>query len=223
MARPGSSSILPAMLHHLALALALAAVAVPHPHYPKAIKLHGAAGMLTVTYFTVDFNQVRLDEAKPGFDWHLGYAELATAVDLACGDVTVAKGAYKLNTRRGEGADTWSAVLVPKRLWTAQIANRRAARAGEAAVEEAKAALEVVEAELKTAGVPAEIVLPLAPFTAAEAEHLTLMGVHYGYATVERGSEQPAGGMECGVKISFGGLHRELKLVEAFAAADKDK
>lgn len=204
------------------LAAAMAAVAVPsHPHNPKAIKLHGAAGLVTVLYFTVEFNPDRLTDLKPGFDWHLGYAELNTEVDLMCGEVKVPKGTYKLNTRRGEAADVWTSVLVPSRLWKARGAVRQAARRGAEAETEAKAALEVVEAELKASGAAHEYELPFTEFAAAKAEHLEIVGIHSGYDTTARGSDAPAAGMQCSVRVSFGDLHHELKLTEVFVAKGK--
>jgi hypothetical protein len=200
---------------------AAAAVPSPHPHDPKAVKLQGAGGMVTVLYFTVQFNATHLTELKPGFDWHLGFAELNAAVDLRCGDARIAKGVYKLNARRGSSAGDWNAVLVPSRLWSARRAVARAQRVGGDAETEAKAALEMVESELRESGAPAETVLPLSEFQDTNAEHLAVVGLHYGYATTERGSDQPASGMECGIRVSFGDLHRELKLTEVFAADGK--
>lgn len=211
------------MFAQLAAVLSLvAALAAPrHPHNPKVVKLQGAAGAVTVLYFTVEFNPARLTALEPGFDWHLGYAELQTEVDLACGDTRIGKGAYKLNARRGASAEDWTAVLVPASLWKARNAVRQAARLGEDKQQEAKAALAAAEADLKARGAPTETVLPLAKVDAGKSEHLELFGVHYGFDAVARGSEQPAGGMQCGVRIGFGDLHRELKLSENFKAAGK--
>ena len=203
------------------LAVAAAAAFAPHPHHPKAVKLQGAQGMVTLTYFTVDFNPAHLAELKPGFDWHIGYANLNTAVDLKCGDVSVGKGEYKLNVRRGETPDTWTGVLVPLSLARARQAVRAAARKGAEAEQEARAALDALLADMKQKNLPTELSLPIAKFDAAKADHLACYGIHYGYDAVERGSDKPAGGAELGFRVSFGDLHREVKFNEVFAAPAK--
>lgn len=203
------------------LALLVAAVYPPHPHHPKAVKLQGAQGMVTLTYFTVEFNPTHISELKPGFDWHIGFAQLNSAVDLKCGDVAIGKGDYKLNVRRGADADSWQAVLVPMTLARAQQAVRSAARKGPEQEKEAKAALELLQADMKQKGVVFETLLPVSKFDAAKADHLACYGIHYGYDAAERGSDKPAGGAELGFRVSFGDLHREVKFTEVFAATAK--
>jgi len=210
------------MFAQLAVCLVTAAMAVIyHPHHPRALKLQGAGGAVEVLYFTVEFNRERLEGLKPGFDWHLGFAELNTAVDLTCGDARIVHGRYKLNVRRGQNADDWSAVLVPSELWRAQAAVRRAQRSGEEAQKTAAAELEAVRTELQASGKSAEMALPLAKVTADRSSHLELSGIHHGYDTAERGSSQPAGGMRCAIRLGFGDLHRELELSEVFAREAK--
>lgn len=204
------------------VALAALALAVPyHPHNPKALKLHGAKGMVTVTYFTVPYNAEHLTALKPGFDWHLGYATLETQVELTCGEQKVAPAKYKLNVRRGADADAWTAVLVPNDLARAASALQRARRQGDAAVAEAQAKLDALKASLAEQGVASETVLALGAFEAKADEHLTLTGIHHGYDAVARFSEEPAGGMHCSLRFSFGDLHRDLDLREVFAVPAK--
>ncbi len=212
------------LLHTLVTSLLAAALAlaVPyHPHVPKALKLQGAKGTVTVTYFTVPFNADHLNELKPGFDWHLGYATLETQVELTCGEGKVAPAKYKLNVRRGDDANAWSAVLVPADLARAQTAVRGARRRGDDAVKQAQAQLDALVATLKEKGIAQETVLPLTTFEAKTDEHLTLYAIQHGYEAVTRGSEDPAGGMHCSLRFSFGDLHRDLDLHEVFAAPAK--
>ncbi len=204
------------------VALAALALAVPyHPHNPKALKLHGAKGMVTVTYFTVPFNAEHLTALKPGFDWHLGYATLETQVELICGEQKVAPAKYKLNVRRGADKDAWTAVLVPADLARAEGAVQRARRQGDDAVKEAQGKLDVLKASLQEKGIANETVLALTSFEAKADEHLTLVGIHHGYDAVARFSEEPAGGMHCSLRFSFGDLHRDLDLREVFDAPAK--
>jgi hypothetical protein len=199
------------------LAAALAWTA--HPHHPRALKLQGAQGVVSVVYFTIEHQADQLAGLKPGFDWHAGQAELRTQVLLQCKGVAIPAGDYKLNARRGQAHDAWDAVLVPMQLARAKAGVRRAARSGPEAEAEAAAALEAVTADLKAKNVPVEIVLALEAFTAPKADHLHFSAVHLGYDAVEQGSDKPAGGMECAVRVSFGDLHRELRLAEVFAGA----
>ncbi len=146
---------------------------------------------------------------------------LETQVDLTCGEQKVATGKYKLNVRRGDDKDAWSVVLVPHELTRAESGVRSARRNGEDAVTEAQAALETVRADLKAKGTASETVLTIAKFEAGNAEHLGVIGIHHGYDTVQRGSEEPASGMHCSLRVSFGDLHRELDLHEVFTPPAK--
>ena len=167
------------------------------------------------------YNPDHLASLKPGFDWHLGFATFETQVELTCGEQKVATGKYKLNVRRGDDKDAWSVVLVPFELTRAENGVRSARRNGEDAVKEAQAALEAVRADLKAKGTASETVLTITKFEAGNAEHLGMIGIHHGYDTVQRFSEEPASGMHCSLRVSFGDLHRELDLHEVFTPPTK--
>ena len=171
----------------LLLALALSVGSPVHPHNPKAIVLQGAAGKVTVTYFTVPFNEERLKDLKPGFVWHLGRAALETDVPLKSGDETISAGKYRINIVRGDSADDWSIQL------------ESSARAVEAA-----------------AGQNDKIALATEPFKMVHDEHLSIIALSSGYATVKRGSTEPTDGMEIVLRLSFGDLHRQLPLKEVY-------
>ena len=194
-----------------------------HPHVPKAIVIGGAAGKVTVTYFTVPFNAEHLKDLKDGFVWHLGFAGLDTEVALQAGSTKIPKGRYGMTVKYAAGANggegTWSARLVDASL--AQANNRlRRARSDEDKAAAEKAIADA-KAKLKEAGLPEEILLPLAKFEGKHDEHLTMRVEHGGYTTVERGKLDPAGGAEFTLRFSFGDLHRQLALQESFATPAK--
>lgn len=157
-----------------------------HPHLPKAIVVGGAGGKATVYYFTVPYNPERLKGLQPGFQWHLGRAQLVTEVPLRVGDATVAAGKYKCDVRRGDTGDQWSLVLtaVPKKSDAGEMAK--------------------------------DYVVALQSKKGDAAEHLTLSVINRGYATERVGSDVVAGGVEFALRIDFGDVHEELELAEVF-------
>jgi hypothetical protein len=193
--------------------LPLLAALFVHPHHPKAIVVGGAAGKVTLTYFTVPYNGEQLERnAKDGFSWHLGFAVLDSEVPLVAGQTAVPAGRWKWDVRcAGEPKDQrWDVQLVPFELWQA-----RRARRGEAK-EAADQQLADARAKVMAAGLPEEVLLPTVAIQGAAAEHLTVGVMHSGYAAVERFSTKPQDGVELTVRMSFGSLHRELGLKEKF-------
>ena len=193
------------------------AATATHPHVPKALLVHGAAGKITVTYFTVPHNPEQVATLQAGRAWHLGFAALDTEVTLRSGQVQVPAGKYKLNVLRGEENDSeWRVELVPAEL----MALSRPSRRNES--DEQKAEREQKLAELKVQmtqrNQPERILLPLQTFAAANAEHLALEAVLQGYTTQRRNSIEPAGGVQLTLRMSFGDLHRSLALDEVYAA-----
>lgn len=178
-----------------------------HPHHPKAIVVGGAAGKITVSYFTVPFNADHLKDKPSGFQWHLGGAQLNTEVPLRVGDVDVPAGDYSLNARLDDQG-AWNFVLQDKQA-AAEIrqAGRRARNS-----EAARAKYE----ELKEAADKAALVLIAKDFKMVHEEHLDMVAINNGYVRIDRASMDPASGVEFALRVSFGDLHRELKITEEF-------
>lgn len=200
-----------------------------HPHLPKAIVVGGAAGKTTLLYFTVPYNAEHLKDLRPGFQWHLGFAQLKTEVPLQIGETTVAAGDYKCDVRRGDGGEQWSMVFVNAEYATADRAWQRAkaglgrGRATEEDVEAAEAAVDAVQKKFDAGELVKEYVVPMQAKQGDAAEHLTLVAINRGYATVERFSDVAAGGVEFSLRIDFGDLHQELALTEVFAKDAKKR
>jgi hypothetical protein len=196
-----------------------------HPHLPKAIVVGGAAGKTTLLYFTVPYNPEHLKDLQPGFQWHLGFAQLETEVPLQVGSTTVASGKYKCDVRRGDSGDQWSLVLTNSEFANANFAWQRAkaglsrGRSTEEDVEAAEAALDAVQKKIDAGEMIKEYVVPLQAKKGDASEHLTLSVINRGYATVQRGSDVAVGGVEFSLRIDFGDIHEELELAEVF---DKD-
>jgi hypothetical protein len=209
------------MLHTPLVATLIAALSpfFVHPHVPKLIKLGGAGGTISCNYFTVPFNAAHLTELKPGFDWHLGFAQLKTEVPLKAGEASIPPGSYKLNVRRGTGDQDWSAVLEPFEVASAKR-QMMFGRTDEAK-EQAKQKLEDLKAKYAQTKEPLEIPLALTKLDGTHEEHLLIVAMVEGYETAQRGSDEANGGIEFRLRLSFGDLHRELSFGEAFAAKPK--
>lgn len=65
-----------------------------------------------------------------------------------------------------------------------------------------------------------EYVLPAKSFEAAHDEHLTMVIHHHGFNTTKRRTADPAGGVVFTLRVSFGDLHREVTITEAFEKQD---
>ena len=192
-------------------------VPVLHPHLPKAIVVGGAGGKATLLYFTVPANPEHLNGLQPGFQWHLGYAQLNTEVPLKIGEATVAAGAYKCDVRRGDSGEQWSIVLVNNDYAAAEAAWQRAKRRGtEQQVADAEAKVDALQQKIDAGEMVKEYVLPLQSKEGDEAEHLTLSVINRGYATERRGSDVAVGGVEFALRIDFGAVHEELEVAEVF-------
>ncbi len=195
-----------------------------HPHHPRAIKIGGVKGDITVTYITLTYNPERLKDLKPGFAWHLGFAQLKTDVPLKVGDTQVPAGRYKLNAYLKGDGKTWSLGLENGELTQAKWQVMRAQRGGnEEAVAKARDAVKAIEAKLKKAGTPATIPLPTSTFKADDEEHLTLYAVNHGWATPRMGSTDNRGkaGVRASLRASFGDLHYKFDVEEVIEGAQE--
>ena len=207
------------------LGAAFAPPPIPHPHVPKAIVVGGAAGKAKVMYFTVPYNAKHLEKLEKDFQWHLGFAHIETEFELKSGDVTVPKGRYKVDVRRGDGTDDWSMVLVNGEWAKANQAWRRAqfqlqrGRGTEADVEKAEAALEAVDKRIEAGELIKEHVLAMRARKGDEEEHLAITALHRGYTTPRVGLDEPAGGVEFSLRIDFGNIHQRVDFAEVFDAA----
>lgn len=201
------------------LPLILAFPPLAHPHVPKALVMGGASGTVKVLYFTVPWNASHLAEVGPGFEWHLGYAVLATEVPLRVGDVELPAGSYDLDARLGQEEAQWDIVLHDRELRQLERTARRAERRGDTeAAEEARQRADARRQELGRAA--GGWLLPARPFDAPEDEHLTMTAVLEGYRAAARWSDEPAGGIEFVLRVGFGDLHRQVRFEEDFEAAD---
>ena len=179
-----------------------------HPHHPKSIVIGGAAGKVTISYFTVPFNAKHLKGKPSGFEWHLGGAQLNTEVPLRVGDVDVPAGEYSLHARLGDQEGVWNFVLQNREVARELQQARRRARNSETA----RAKYE----ELKKEAAKASLVLIAKDCKMAHEEHLNMLAINHGYIRTDRRSMDPAGGVEFSLRVSFGDLHRELKITEEF-------
>jgi hypothetical protein len=177
---------------------------------------------VTVTYFTVDHNPELVKDLPSGFEWHLGYAGLETAVPLVLpGDVAVPPCRYKLGVVRGATDADWDLLLEPWDLWQAQRNLARAEqRSGD--VEAARAALVAVKAALAEAGVPGRITAPTTSREMLPAQHLEMEIGLRGYATTRRFGTDPAAGVGFALRMDFGGLHRVIEVQEVFEPKKDD-
>ncbi|MGE3881444.1 MAG: hypothetical protein AB7I19_20465 [Planctomycetota bacterium] len=185
-----------------------------HPHVPKAIRLHGANGPITVQYFTVPYNPEHLADLKPGFEWHLGFAAFENEVVLQSGGQTVPPTRWKLGVVRGEADGQWSLLLEPFELWQ----GRRGAQRN----QEARERFEQLRERLEKDGIPARVVLPMKAQTAEAAEHLEMLVIHRGYTAAQRLSNDPAGGVEFTLRLDFGDIHFTCDLNEVFVPKKSD-
>ena len=184
-----------------------------HPHYPYALTARGAAGDLTVTYMTVDYNPERLEGLEKGFEWHLAFAALETAFPIQSGDVQVPAGKYKLDVMLGGEEDgEWSVLLTPYDLWRARMTAQRARDDERRASAEKQVA--DIEAALKENGAPLRAVLPTTGRDGVRADHLTIEMVHRGYRTTRNGSIEADGGLSVALRIDMGDEHRVVELAE---------
>ena len=83
-------------------------------------------------------------------------------------------------------------------------------------VEAAAAGVQEAEAALQAAKIPSRIVAPTASKKGADAEHLEMLLMFRGFDAVQRFGTDPAGGMSMTLRMDFGGLHREVEIVEVF-------
>ncbi len=188
-----------------------------HPHHPKVVKIGGVKGNITLTHITVPFNEKHLADLKPGFTWHMGFANLKTEIPIECGDVKVPAGNYKLEMRRGKTNKDWSFVLSSQDLLAAKNTLRRAERRGtDEEIEEAKAKLKAVEASLKKSGGDKNITLPTKAFKADDEEHLIFFAINRGWETNSRRTTDPRSddGVKGSIRVSFGDLHYEFGFKE---------
>ena len=66
-----------------------------------------------------------------------------------------------------------------------------------------------------------EYVLGGADYESGDNEHLEMVAIHRGFATVKPRSTEPQGGVEFDLRVGFGGLHRQVTIAEVFEA-EKD-
>ncbi|MFO1076826.1 MAG: hypothetical protein U1E73_03770 [Planctomycetota bacterium] len=199
------------------LPLVLFLLPLPHPHVPKAIVLHGAGGTATLKWFTVPYNPEQVKTLPNGQTWHLGFAALDVGIPMACGDVKVPVGSYKLDVVRDDKGEFSAFRLVP-----AELLRVTRARRGE---EPDASKVAEVKKDLAARGIPERIDLPAKTFAEDDAEHLEFAAMTRGYEATQRGGAEPKGGASFTVMANFGDLHRRFDLVESFAAkgADADK
>lgn len=183
---------------------------VAHPHVPKAIRLHGANGPITVQYFTVPYNAEHLAGLKPGFEWHLGFAAFENEVVLQSGEQTVPPTRWKLGVVLGDDDGQWNLLLEPFELWQGRRGAQRS--------QEARERFEKLRERLEKAGIPERVVLPMKSQSAAAAEHLEMLVIHRGYTAAERLSSDPAGGVQFTLRMDFGDIHFTCDLNEVFPA-----
>lgn len=198
----------------LQFALAAFPFVTAHPHVPKALVIGGAAGKVTVTYFTVPYNPERLRGLKPGFSWHLGFAALRTEVPLEIGDAVVPPGHYKLNAKLGENG--WNFELVDFQLAQAAM---RAQFARGARAEQARQRYEELKKRLAGTGRDKVLAVAAEDYRAGEDEHLSMLAVLEGFTTVRRFSEEPREGVAFVLRVGFGDLHRAFSVREKFESA----
>jgi hypothetical protein len=193
-----------------------------HPHHPQAIKIGGVKGDILVTYTTMPYNPERLKELKPGFSWHLGYAQLKTDVPLNVGETKVPAGTYKFNSQLNKDGKAWTLELQNLDLMQAKGQVMRAQRRGdEAAVTKAQDNVKMVEAKLKKAGISAVIALPTSAFKAEDDEHLTIHAINRGWTTAGRRTTDARGktGVRGSLRTSFGNLHYQFDFEEVIEGA----
>ncbi len=95
---------------------AVGAIAVAHPHFPKTVEMK--LGMdpnspsIKLEHLTVSFNKELADKMKDGDVWHMAGASLDATADVKIGGKAVAKGHYRLLTRKVKGGD-YELVLDP--------------------------------------------------------------------------------------------------------------
>ncbi|MEZ5967229.1 MAG: hypothetical protein R3F56_25560 [Planctomycetota bacterium] len=196
--------ILPLLLH----------LSLPHPHVPKAIVMHGAGGQATLTWFTVPFNPEQVKTLPNGQGWHLGFAMLQVGMPLACGDVKVPVGNYKLDVQRDEKGEFSTFRLVPAELLRV-TRTRRGQQPDQQKIAE-------VKKDLAARGIPEAIDLPATTFSEGDAEHLEFAAMTRGYEAAQRGSAEPKGGASFSVFANFGDMHRRVDLVESFPKNETD-
>jgi len=192
----------------------------PHPHHPKSIVIGGAAGKITVAYMTVPFNAEHLKGKEAGFEWHLGYAQLNTEVPLRIDEVDVPAGQYVLKARLGDAPGAWNFVLQDQKFSQQLQQARRRARNSDAARDAYE--------ELQKKAKESELLLVAHDFKNEDDEHLTMVAINHGYNRESMRSMEPGGGVEFSLRVSFGDLHREVKIAEEFElgtveASDKKK
>lgn len=92
----------------------LAALAFAHPHFPKTVEMKlgmtDDAPSIKVSHLTVTFDQALFDKTKDGDVWHMAGASLDTTADVKIGGHAVAKGHYRLLTRKAKNGE-WELVL----------------------------------------------------------------------------------------------------------------
>ena len=199
----------------LQVLLAVAPTAV-HPHHPKAANIGGAGGDIVTSYFTVDYNEEHLKSLETGFEWHLGFAMFRTEVPLKVGDTMVPAGSYKLQARLTDEPGHWNLVLKSRELAMAEMGVFFASRRGEDAVAEAEANLAKTKKKLAETGEDKTYLLKTRLFDQEHEEHLRMTVLNHGFATVQRMSEDPAGGVEFELRISFGDMHHRVMCQEVF-------
>ena len=209
----------------LPVLMAVSPSIAPHPHNPKGLVVGGAGGKVTVTYFTVPYNPDQLAKARPGMSWHLGFAAFETEVPLRAGDTDIPAGKYKLNSQLSEDGKewhiqltSWEVIDAQRKLRSAQRNARNGSVAAKERVEELKATVE--ELTKKHEG---GIVIAASDYESPDDEHLQMTLVNRGFNTVNRGSSEPAGGVDFSLLVAFGGLHRSIDLSEVFTPPAKSK
>ncbi len=168
--------------HILPILFSLAASAPMHPHYPKAVSLGCAKGKAVISYFTLPYNKDQVATLEPGSSWYMGSAALRNEVPFKSGDIDIPAGNWKLNVRFNDEGVFSAVELVPMKLAGGLFGRNRPDNP------------DAVKAELKKAGIPALISIPLKTFAAPDQEHLEIAVMNRGYQTPEMGSEKPAGG-----------------------------
>jgi len=191
------------------LASGFSAIA-PHPHHPKSIVLGGAGGKVVVSYFTVPYNEKHLADLQPGFQWHLGFAQLETEVPLVVGDTQVPAGKYKLNASLGDGGAWGFELQDMETMEELQRAQRRARNSATA-----KAKFEKMKAEMGDS----TIALGAQDFAMVREEHLSIIAMHRGFNRPDIQSEEPSSGIAFSLRVGFGDIHREIEFTETFEAA----
>ncbi|MHC4853416.1 MAG: hypothetical protein ACYTF5_15495, partial [Planctomycetota bacterium] len=131
-------------------------------------------------------------------------------------------GQHKLNCRLNEDGKTWTFELQNGELMQAKRRMSRARRRGpEEAVAKARDEVAAIEAKLKKAGTPVNIVLPTSTFKADDEEHMIMYAINRGWETAGMGQTKPRGktGVRGTLRVSFSNLHYEFGFEEIIEGA----